>query len=661
MAFPDIKIGSKFDAKGFKQAETASTKLEKGVKNLAKSFAVAFSATAVLNFGKAAVKAFGEDEKSAAILANTMKNLGLQFQNPAVETFIAKLSAATGEIDDNLRPAMQKLLQVTGSVSKSQKLLTLALDVAAGSGQSLDTVVSDLTAAQSGNTKGLKKYALGLTAAQLKTIKFEDVTAKLAETFAGSAATAAETFTGQMKILTTAAGEAQETIGKGLVDAFKILAGTKTGIEPISKAMGDFAQEVSDTIVGLALLIKKLKEIPVVGKGLTFYLEHEMDILKNTVPLIKVFADTQKILSDMAKHQTVPFQLGMSVTGATDFGKAQELAIAAAEALAEKERLAKLKADKAAAALKVKGDKAAAKAKEKADKAAAAKDLALKKASANFDLTKISIAAALKNTYDKDERLRLLAMQAIEEENGEAALSYIKMATALTTEQNTNKLNGIKTISETELNYINQLLLDELQRIKTTKMSEEEAALARQEAYRKYNAAIVASGGLAEANFYTEKTQVELLQIAKLASLDKVAAAQATMDLLNYTTQKTIIERIAAAQKIADDAKYKALEDYLALLAKPIQMPVVEPPPGSDPKKPRFGVGGQPIYEDGWNGGYSSSNGSIGTTIVDNSVIVNIDGLLDEGAFDDIISRATLNNIRRGLSQSPAGSLPGAG
>ena len=256
-------------------------------------------------------------------------------------------------------------------------------------------------------------------------------------------------------------------------------------------------------------------------------------------------------------------------------------------------------------------------------------------------------------------------MQAIEEDNGEAALSYIKMATALTQEQNTNKLAGIKTISETELNYINQLLLDELQRIKTTKMSEEEAALARQAAYAKYNAAIQQSGGLAEANFYTEKTQVELLSIAKLAALDTVAAAQATMDILNYNTQKTIIERIAAAQKIADDAKYKALQDYLALLASPVVMPTPVAPPsggggggGGNSQGPRFGIGGQPIWDDGMGGpGYGTGQG---TGSVDNSVTVIVEGsVLDGEDFSDIINRTMLNNIRRGFSQLPAGTLPG--
>jgi hypothetical protein len=252
-------------------------------------------------------------------------------------------------------------------------------------------------------------------------------------------------------------------------------------------------------------------------------------------------------------------------------------------------------------------------------------------------------------------------MQEIENENGETALKYIDQLKLLTAEQQTNKLAGIKTISETELNYINQLLLDELQRIKTTKMSEEEAALARQAAYAKYNAAIIQSGGLAEANFYTEKTQVELLSIAKLASLDKVAAAQATMDILNYTTQIDIIARIAAAQKVADDAKYQAQLAYLDLLARPVVIPapIITPPSGGS-QGPKFGVGGQPIWDDGMGGpGYGTGMGT-GTGTVDNSVTVVVEGsVLNGDDFSDIVNRAMLDAQRRGLSQFPAGSLPG--
>ena len=280
---------------------------------------------------------------------------------------------------------------------------------------------------------------------------------------------------------------------------------------------------------------------------------------------------------------------------------------------------------------------------------------ALSKAAAAFDLTKIQIAAALKATYDKDERLRLLAMQEIENDNGEAALKYIDQLKLLTQEQQTNKLAGIKTISETELSYINQLLLDELDRIKNTKMSEEEAAAARAAAYAKYNAAIIASGGLNDAKFYTEKTQIELLNIMRLAAIDKAASAQATIDILNYTSQKTIIERIAAAQKIADDAKYKALQDYLALLAKPLPTPESVTPPKIMP--PGFGGGGQPIPP-GYGGifDYLLPTGSTGSS--NSSVTVIVEGnVLDGDDFTEKVNTALLNANRQGLSRSPAGFL----
>jgi hypothetical protein len=431
-----IDVAAEFTGKkAFDKASKSTNGLESAVGALSKKLAVAFSATAVVNFGKAAVKAFAADEKSAKILTNTMKNLGLEFQNPAVEAFIAKLSAATGEVDDNLRPAMQKLLQVTGSVSKSQELLKLALDVSAGSGVGLETVVSDLTAAQSGNTKGLKKYALGLTAAQLKTIKFEDVTDKLSKTFAGSASTAAETFTGQMKILTTAAGEAQETIGKGLVDAFKILSGTNTGIEPITKAMADLSQEVSDTIVGLALFIKKIKEIPIAGKGFSLILDNYVNILKQLRPELRLLIDAQQALSDMAKRQTAPFQIGMSVTGATDFGKAAEIAAKKAEEAAKKAAAAKAKADKLAAAAKIKADKNAA------DNAAK-----LAKAGAMFDIDKIQIEAALKGKISDEEKLRLELQRAILNEDADLADKLQKKleASQRATAALQGAINGIK-------------------------------------------------------------------------------------------------------------------------------------------------------------------------------------------------------------------------
>jgi hypothetical protein len=637
-----IDLAAEFTGKkAFDTAGKATSSLEKGANKLAKAFLGAFAARKLIQFGKAAAMAAAQDSKATAILAQNLSNVGLAYAQVPVEAFIKQMQQQTGIVDDELRPAFSKLAQATMSVTKSQELMGLAFDVSSGSGVDFNTVVNTLSQAYLGNTKGLKKLNLQMTAAELKTATFAEIQAALTEQFKGSGKAALETYGGQLDVLNTAAGEASETIGYALLDALKSLTG-ETDIDKLAKDI--------DTAAGAAALFIKFTAKGIKpSTGLWGYWQGFVESIPGYEQIVKDFAKEL----DVALFPTGPlgnFQMSTGVVldqSATQLSKIeQERAKLERERLAKEKALLKLKASAAKKALM--DEKARA---------------SLAKASSTFDLTKIQIAAALKSTYDKDERLRLLAMQEIENDNGETALKYIEQLALLTAEQQTNKLSGIKTISETELNYINQLLLDELQRIKTTKMSEEEAALARQAAYAKYNAAIQQSGGLAEANFYSEKTQVELLSIAKLASLDKVAAAQATMDILNYTTQIDIIARVAAAQKIADDAKYKAQQDYLALLATQVVIPapIITPPSGGGGSQgPRFGIGGQPIWDDGMGGpGYGTGQGT-GTGSVDNSVTVVVEGsILDGEDFSDIINRAMLDNIRRGLSQFPAGTLPG--
>ena len=638
-----IDIAAEFTGKkAFDKASKSTSALEKSVKNAGKALVGLFAVKKVLAFGKASAKAFMADEAAANRLTTAVKNLGLGFEDERIKNFVSTIEAQTGVLDDKLRPALQSLLTTTGSVAKSQELLKLAIDVAAGSGEDLTTVATDLSQAYVGNTKGLKKYYLGLTQAELKTASFADIQAALNKQFSGSNAAYLDTYAGKVSVLTVGFENMKETIGKGLLDSFALLAGDQ-GIGAATSAMDNFGQSISDATYGAAALINKL-DFKLNNKGDTFF-----DFLKNA------FIPSFQPLIDYGAKQKIkpkPFTTPMTISGQSDTDSQAARQRAAAEAAAAKRA-------KELAALQNKSVQTAAKqlAAEKKRLLLEKAKAALTKAAAVFDLNKIQIAAALKATYDKDERLRLLAMQEIENENGEAALKYIEQLKLLTDEQQTNKLAGIKSISETELSYINQLLLDELDRIKNTKMSQEEADAARAEAYRKYNSAIIASGGLAEANFYSEKTQLELLQISKLAALDKVANAQSTYDILNYTTQKTIIERIAAAQKIADDAKYQALVDYLALLAKPIQMPVVEPPPSKYPSGLSFGVGGQPIWDNGMSPGYNTGQG-MGTGSIDNSVNITIEGMIDSGNFDEAVNTALLNNIRRGFTQSPAGALP---
>jgi phage-related protein len=95
----------------------------------------------------------------------------------------------------------------------------LAIDVAAGSGKSLEAVSNAIGKAYEGNAGALAKLGVGLSAAELKTMTFDEVTIALSETFAGQATEKAETFAGKMDRLKVAFDEGKETVGSFVLDA----------------------------------------------------------------------------------------------------------------------------------------------------------------------------------------------------------------------------------------------------------------------------------------------------------------------------------------------------------------------------------------------------------------------------------------------------------
>ena len=213
-----------FDGKALAKGQKQISSFDKSIKSVAKTLGVAFSATAVVAFGKASIKAFAEDEKAAARLSRTVTNLGLSFENTRITKFIGDLEKTANVADDVLRPAFSSLLTTTGSVEKSQKLLALALDVSAGSGEDVAQVAKDLSLAYLGNTKGLTKYNLGLTKAELAGKSFNEVQDLISKQFAGQNAARLDTYEGKIAAVGVAFGNLQETVGEGLTDAFAILA-----------------------------------------------------------------------------------------------------------------------------------------------------------------------------------------------------------------------------------------------------------------------------------------------------------------------------------------------------------------------------------------------------------------------------------------------------
>jgi len=209
--------------KGEQDVQTFGDKIGKFGKIAGAAFLAAGVAAAAYA-GKLAiegVKSAIEDEAAQAKLAATLRNVtgATDAQIKATEDYVLKQSLLFGITDDQLRPSLDRLTRATGDVTKAQKLQSLAIDISAATGKSLQAVTESLSKAQEGNLAGLSRLGVGLSKAELKTLDFEQITAKLANTFEGQATIQADTFQGKMARLSIAFDEAKETVGAFILDA----------------------------------------------------------------------------------------------------------------------------------------------------------------------------------------------------------------------------------------------------------------------------------------------------------------------------------------------------------------------------------------------------------------------------------------------------------
>jgi hypothetical protein len=385
-----IRIAAIFDGKGLKQAEKGVKGLQSSVKKLAGAAGIGLTAAAVVKFGKNAAKAFVQDQKAVTQLTQSVKNLGLAFDLPSINGFVDKLSLTAGVADDQLRPAMQKLLQVTGSTVKSQELMIQALDISRGSGIAYETVIQDLANAYVGNTKGLKKYNLGLTTAELKTLKFTDAQEKLTETFKGSSAAYLGTYAGKMELLGVAAGEATETIGKGLIDALMILTGD-TSVQELADTMQDFADNTAEASSKFATFVKGLLDSGVSQKA----------------------QSTWSWLFTKREYPWSPVQPEYKYNDKVPRPRARRFFMGGQDSIQfAKDEAARKKAD--AEALKRQKELAAFQTKQLAD---AKKKAALEKAGRTLELQRINLTAALKGKISETDKLSLQLQIALLDQN----------------------------------------------------------------------------------------------------------------------------------------------------------------------------------------------------------------------------------------------------
>lgn len=369
-----VRIATIFDSSGLKKADKGFSKLEKNAKSLGKSLGLALSTAAVVAYGKAAVKAFAEDEAAAQRLAVAVKNIGLSLFTQDVEDFIAKTESSAAILDDKLRPAMQALLTTTGSFTKSQELLNNAITISRASGVDLATVSQDLANGYVGITKGLKKYNTGLTQTELKTKSFSEVLGILLTNSAGAAEAYLGTTSYKLEALGVAASNAQEKIGMGLMDALAKLSGGTTTADAI-KTIDNIASGINAITSAVAGAIGSLVK-------LYGWFDRTAKTISENYP------DPFGVRDDKPKYKSPRMS---SPAGTWQRTKQQREAEAAAAKRAKE--LAALQKKQVAAT--------------KALTAEQKKQALAKKQSALFDLEQIGIVAALKGKISDEERLRL--------------------------------------------------------------------------------------------------------------------------------------------------------------------------------------------------------------------------------------------------------------
>ncbi len=390
MADVKIDIAAEFTGnKAFKQAETASQKMEKQVAKLGKQLLGVFAAGKLISFGKQAAKAFAADEKAARSLSLALANTGNAFAAIEVEKFIGDLQRATGVLDDELRPAFRTLLTATGNVKKSQDGLALALDIAAGTGKDLGAVSMALAKAYGGQTTALSRLGAGLDKATLKTGDMDAIVGQLTEKFRGQALAAAEGYAGSMAKLAVASENAKEIIGKDLLDAMQMVAG-KDGIGGATTAMEGFATQIGNAIYGIGVLTKAIKSLP--GAGFI------SDVLNAGTQISGLGLLSRLGASSKARSAGTPAQSP---------GQRKAIDKANADALRLQKSgntLKKIDNDATARKIALSGD-----------------ELALKELEKKFDVERVGLFAALNSATDEETKMRLKSLIAIKDQDAALA------------------------------------------------------------------------------------------------------------------------------------------------------------------------------------------------------------------------------------------------
>ena len=400
-----INFLTKFDKKGLERATKELKGFDKFVatgtfrlKAFAKAGAIAGAAGLAI-FTKNSIQAALAQERLDKQLQLTLKSIGQEFALPDVKNFIEDLQRATNVTEDQLVPSLQRLIAQTGDLQSSQYLLSKALDISAGTGQDLDSVLNAINKAAIGQYTAIGKLGVGFTAAEAKAMGFVELMQNL-DKYGGSAEAQTKTLAGQLKSFKISAGEATETLGQGLLTSVSLLATGSDQLDVFGFKLQKVATQFADIMVGTASTFER--------KGLGAYLDFFKVALEGITGEATYAGNTlQKIEQEGIKlrEKRILQERGYIGLSQITIDALEQQRLYGKKELSTEQILAKIQKDILAREKALTKEKAAQQAldKKKAELAAM------------FDLDRINLQAALSRKLNAEDELRVKILQKLQD------------------------------------------------------------------------------------------------------------------------------------------------------------------------------------------------------------------------------------------------------
>jgi hypothetical protein len=215
-------------SKGIKVASKDTETIGDQFTAFGKKAAVAFAAAgaAIGAFAIASVKAAAEDETGQRKLEETIRNTtnATADQIAGIDKYITAQSIATATTDDVIRPALSRLLRSTGDLTKAQELLTLSQEISSATGKPLEAVANAVAKSFDGQNTALTRLGVGIDAATLSTLTFDETQQLLNQTFDGFIENQSTTAAFKFQQISIAVNESKEAIGAALLPVVKEFA-----------------------------------------------------------------------------------------------------------------------------------------------------------------------------------------------------------------------------------------------------------------------------------------------------------------------------------------------------------------------------------------------------------------------------------------------------